>query len=470
MNEVLIGNALNVLKTLPKESIHCAVTSPPYWGLRNYEIPDSIWPGIAGWGGRIGIQDPACQHEWGEEIPRTHEGGGNEGVPEEWQRPSRAAHTGGTSGQFCVKCGVWKGQLGLEPTPELYIFHLFEIFKELKRVLRNDGTFWLNISDSYMGSNQGSGQHGPITTGIQDVKKGYFAAGEHRRTPLSYKHPTLKPKDLVGIPWRLAFSLQEDGWWLRSDNIWSKPNCMPESCTDRPTRNHEYVFLFTKSKNYFYDSEAVKEDSVDPESYTGMKPRNPTQMMNFDSEHCKIAGSVKSGQRQKGGKKYPKKNMRTVWTITTHSYREAHFATFPEALAERCIKAGCPEFVCKKCGKGREKIYENISGFDEDGNCLACGESKSKHHQSPKSGIGINAPIFEDVYIPCGLKKEIGITDCGCGAGFEPGVVIDPFIGSGTVAKVAKREKRNWLGIDLGYSELVDKRVAEIMEGLFFNQ
>jgi DNA modification methylase len=249
------GDVLDVLREMDEGSVQTCVTSPPYWGLRDY-----------------GDQ----------------------------------------------------GQLGLEPTPGEYVARMVEVFREVRRVLRGDGTLWLNLGDSYFGSGKGptapTGMHGANGTPV----------------PIRgvYTHETIKPKDLVGIPWRVALALQDDGWWLRSDIIWAKPNPMPESITDRPTRSHEYLFLLTKSARYFYDYKAVQEPlSSTPEQYlrAGKSVRD-------NHAFGEVAG------RPLGPSSFATvpdgRNARSVWTITTKPYSGAHFATFPPELPSRCIKAG----------------------------------------------------------------------------------------------------------------------------------
>ena len=230
------GDVLDRLRDMPDESVHCCITSPPYWGLRDYGLPNQLWGG-----------DPSCDHQWGEQIVR-HEHG----------TPGPNAQAGNTlrdtkpkktqRGSYCGECGAWRGCLGLEPSVELYLEHLVEVFREVWRVLRRDGTVWLNLGDAYSGSggahtldhaNPGiskSAQRGGVAT--------YRIDGGRGVPKLSNG---LKPKDLIGLPWRVAFALQADGWWLRSTVIWAKPNPMPESVTDRPTLAHEYLFLLTKS-------------------------------------------------------------------------------------------------------------------------------------------------------------------------------------------------------------------------------
>ena len=247
--EIRQGNALYVLRRMPSESVHCVVTSPPYYGLRDYGLPPSVWGG-----------GPSCDHRWDEQIVR-HEHG----------TPGPNAQAGNTlrdtkpkktqRGSYCA-CGAWQGSLGMEPTVELYIEHIVGMFREVRRVLRADGTVWLNLGDAYAGSGKASNADGTRTGGIkQPSNKGSLTSpviskrmprGKGRWGGGDSVVPSLKPKDLIGLPWRVAFALQTDGWWLRSDIVWAKPNPMPESVQDRPTRAHEYVFLLTKSGTTIY--------------------------------------------------------------------------------------------------------------------------------------------------------------------------------------------------------------------------
>ena len=247
-----IGNCIEILKSLDPGQFHTCITSPPYWGLRDYGHDD---------------------------------------------------------------------QLGLEASPEAYVDRMVQVFDEVRRVLRDDGTLWLNLGDSYASNLKGSG--GPS-------KKQNKSSG-HRFTVRTFDHG-LKPKDLVGIPWRVAFALQRAGWYLRSDIIWAKPNPMPESVTDRPTKSHEYLFLLSKSPRYYYDAEAIKEP------------------LKLPAEVVKAGfGGVKSnGDRRYSGNPYNAakltgRNKRSVWNVATRPYSGAHFAVFPPALIKPCILAGCPE-------------------------------------------------------------------------------------------------------------------------------
>jgi DNA modification methylase len=263
--KLLSGDCCKMMQTLEAASIHCCVTSPPYWGLRDYGV---------------------------------------------------------------------EGQIGLEETPEEYVGKLVGVFREVKRVLRDDGTLWLNLGDSYAGDKSG---------GRNDTPKMYGAESQHLAAKGRLKTSTsgLKPKDLVGIPWRVAFALQADGWYLRSDIIWHKPNPMPESVTDRPTKAHEYVFLLSKKERYYYDADAIREKPVTK----GLPTAESMRGKGFH-DHKK---DLKEGQRFDGKSTHRKavpeagRNKRSVWTVATKPYSEAHFATFPPKLITPCVLAGCPK-------------------------------------------------------------------------------------------------------------------------------
>jgi len=222
----------------------------------------------------------------------------------------------------CPKCGAIRkdAQLGLEPTPEEYVAKLVAVFEQVRRVLKPQGTIWLNLGDSYAGS--GRGPEGNLGKGTD------YREMEGKVKP--YRDAALKPKDLVGIPWRVAFALQAAGWWLRSDIIWDKPNPMPESVTDRPTKSHEYLFLLAKSERYYYDKDAIAEKG----GAGSHKRGNNASFIPKRNDHDR--STAEWGSKDRGA------NARSVWRINTEPYSEAHFATFPTALPERCIRAGCP--------------------------------------------------------------------------------------------------------------------------------
>jgi DNA modification methylase len=311
---ILQGDCLEVLPTLPAGSIQCCVTSPPYFGLRDY--------GTAAWEGG----EEGCDHVMAYNLKRDANGGmlpAGEG--------SRGTQLSTKSSQIqyrdpCGKCGARRidSQLGLEATPQEYVANMVAVFREVWRVLRDDGTLWLNLGDSY-NANQGKGFD---THGDGGIRKALAASPKLFGSGL-------RPKNLVGIPWRVAFALQADGWYLRSDIIWHKPNPMPESVTDRPTKAHEYLFLLTKSERYFYDAEAIWEGA---EKLVG---KVCCRTWNYEDESSNPSGG---GFRGDGGlaKRIGNgfRNKRSVWTIATQPYSEAHFATFPEDLVKPCILAG----------------------------------------------------------------------------------------------------------------------------------
>ena len=255
------------MRTLADESVHCVVTSPPYYGLRDYGVD---------------------------------------------------------------------GQIGLEESPDAYVAKMVDVFREVHRILRNDGTLWLNLGDSYAGG----GTIGRNDTDPESLarraekygtgqKEGSMVGAKGTRKPVA----TLKPKDLIGIPWRVAFALQADGWYLRQDIIWHKPNPMPESVTDRCTKAHEYIFLLSKSERYYYDNEAVKE-----------KAGTPAQLRNKSQEgyHADYPHGARFSEGDRVWGEDGMRNRRTVWTVATKPYAEAHFAVYPPKLIEPCILAGCP--------------------------------------------------------------------------------------------------------------------------------
>lgn len=318
------GNCLDILPTLEAQSVQCCVTSPPYWGLRDY--------GTATWeGGESGCGHVAM------EKPPTIGSSSTLGYPSDGG-PRRITegnqYHNAYKAQYrdqCAKCGARRrdSQLGLEATPEEYVANMVKVFREVWRVLRDDGTLWVNIGDSYASNPASGGKQSALMTG-----------GEHKRTPQAngYQRPLgLKPKDLCGIPWRLAFALQADGWYLRSDIIWSKPNPMPESVTDRPTKAHEYIFLLTKSATYFYDADAIREAAI-PQDRMGVAVgyATPKHRRLFE-QGIRVSGAPKNTLNGSSG---DSRNRRTVWTVATQPYSEAHFATFPEDLIKPCIMAG----------------------------------------------------------------------------------------------------------------------------------
>lgn len=427
------GHTLEVLKGMPCESVHCVVTSPPYWGLRDYKIEPVLWGGQEG-----------CEHEWIQGLPAPTKNA-MQGSTETIKHPPIVGTGKGQAGQFCLKCNARLGSLGLEPTPELYVEHLVEIFREVKRVLRKDGTLWLNMADSYAGSGSPGGD-------FRDGKGG----NEYLR-PYNRKGHNLKPKDLCGIPWRVAFALQADGWWLRSDIIWAKPNPMPESVRDRPTRSHEYIFLLTKAASYYYDQEAVRENWAD--NRMGRAGGRIENRLKLDSSrHDRTNQSLLEAPKTSG------RNKRTVWTITTQPFPGAHFATFPEDLVKPCILAGTSgKGCCPKCGAPWVRMLEkkpsefNIRVRDAKAG-RATPEEGYKATEEEISRYPGNHPEQ-------GWQKTIGWRpSCKCGLKeMVPCLVLDPFVGSGTTCKVAIELGRSAIGIDINpdYLEMARKRCVQ---------
>jgi DNA modification methylase len=327
--QILRGDCRAVLPTLEAGSVQCCVTSPPYWGLRDY--------GTAQWEGG----DEGCDHLM--PLNGVRDKGRNREVS------GGTFHDSPLVGQIrqqfsrdCGKCGARRidSQLGLESTIEEYIANMVAVFREVWRVLRDDGTLWLNLGDSYAGVGS--------QTGGTNGKESGRRADRMFKPGIAWKDIPLKSKDLCMMPARLAMALQADGWYLRSDIIWHKPNPMPESCTDRPTKSHEYIFLLTKAERYFYDAEAIREPLSEISLYQiDLYKRNGQKLelspKGLDKTHF---GDDKNLQRAGGGARGAAmenlngRNKRTVWTIATQPYAEAHFATFPEEIPKLCILAG----------------------------------------------------------------------------------------------------------------------------------
>jgi DNA modification methylase len=313
---VLLGNAIAVLTALPSESIHCCVTSPPYYRLRDY--------GTAKWEGG---NDPLCDHL------------SNIGVRNDLDRPilglAPGSHDELKRSPFvgrCGKCGATStdDQIGLEETPEEYIDRLVLVFREVRRVLRADGTLWINIGDSYAGSGKGRNADGSHRNGGKQTTNRGSIAGSVLKTPGGL---VIKPKNLIGTPWMLAFALRKDGWYLRSEIIWHKRSSMVESVKDRPTRAHEQIFLLSKSPKYFYDADAIKEPSKYP---------NDDRKARVQPDHKRLPTESVAGMRA-GSQTYPFRNKRDVWSMNPKGCKDAHFAVFPPELPENCILAGSPK-------------------------------------------------------------------------------------------------------------------------------
>ena len=404
---IIQGDCLETLRMITAQSIQCCVTSPPYWGLRDY--------------GR-------------------------------------------------------EGQLGLESTPDEYVARMVEVFREVKRVLRDDGTLWLNLGDSYaanrsyqVNSTKGGPKHG----------SGQSAGGKGSDVP-----DGLKPKDLVGIPWRVAFALQADGWFLRQDIIWAKPNPMPESVRDRCTKSHEYIFLLSKSKRYYFDADAIKQPaaessiarlSQDVENQKGSdrvpgKTNDPMKaVFGGRNKHAGYGTRLHSGNEDQGNYIQNGVNKRSVWTVTTKPFKGAHFATFPPDLIEPCILAGTSERgACPHCGAGWKRVIEK--GAPDLKHQQACGGDANGEYDGESTkdytAAGAQDASATKARILAGMvaKATVGwVPSCACPPHEPvPCFVLDPFAGAGTVGLTANKHGRKSILLELNpeYCQITANRLA----------
>lgn len=449
------GDSREVLMTLPEQSVHCVITSPPYFGLRDY--------GTATWEGG----DPLCDHK--NETAHQKQGATSQRAGRSNAEEQRNENFRGE----CGKCGAIRvdAQIGLEDSPRAYVADMVDIFRGIRRVLRDDGTVWLNIGDSYNNrAKVRTSSHQPSLNGFEDDNWQERAARGGVR--MSSSEGGLKEKDLLGIPWRVAFALQDDGWYLRADCIWSKPNPMPSSVTDRPSISHEYMFLLAKKERYFYDIDATREphkpislnrikyglNQTHPDGIgVAVPPVRTTQIEgadNFDTAQV---------TREAMGDRFANplgRNMRSVWEVATVPYPGAHYAVFPPKLIEPCVKASTSEKgVCPECGAQWVRIIEETDEVREDfkGSSFDSGKTGSR------DGGDRTQPGDRYVKVPVGWKPS-----CAHDAEPVPATILDPFAGSGTVGKVAQAFSRRAVLIDLNteYLEQQLTRNAQVPLGL----
>ena len=392
IDTIIQGDCLEILKSFPDEFVDCVVTSPPYWGLRDYgEETKMIWGG-----------DKNCEHEWNYKQFKQHSGRGDAQKSGKYSEQEPISDKELNDG-FCFKCGAWYGQLGLEPTLDLYLEHLLQITTELKRILKPSGVMFWDHGDSYGGSCGGWGAKKKSDTGIQDVTKGYF--GSSKQAPPTYTDKRLTPKCMAMQNYRLILKMiDEQGWILRNTIIWSKPNHMPSSVKDRFANSYEPVFMLVKNKRYWFDLDAVRIPMLltgGGDSAVGRKELKQGEVLHkaegyktkIPEDQAESFGSPRARQyrkfdiekEQKEAIEKEGKNPGDVWTIPTQPFLEAHFATYPEKLIKPMILASCP----------------------------------------------------------------------------ENGIVLDPFLGSGTTAVACKKLGRHYIGIELNpeYVKMANKRL-----------
>lgn len=464
------GDVLQSLRQLPSDSVHSAITSPPYYGLRDYAILPSIWGG-----------DKTCKHKW---ISNGKRGGGSAKQGKTGQMRSRAVVEARTNaetlmGHTCTKCGAWKGTLGLEPTIEMHVRNIVEVFRELRRVLRPDGTLWMNYGDTY--STAPAGRTAAETKEIGKDNRTF------RDKPVGTTQQ-LAPKQRMGMPERIVLALQADGWWWRDEIIWHKPNPMPISVKDRTTPAHEKLYLLTKKPRYFFDQFAIKETSAEASLRRYAQPTVDSQEggTKADAYESRIPNPKLRSRRPNeiiqalaASGADPMKNKRSVWTIPTEPFADAHFATFPTDLVRQCIAAGTSSHgACPKCGKPWERLTKKT--HTNPGNRTTNGprSTERKHEDFGSAGydqrlevaevtIGFRPTCrhYEDQYneLPRPKRARKREQRDAYDARWKrvlkrPGdqywsvdkcTVLDPFLGSGTTALVADQMQRAAIGIEI---------------------
>jgi DNA modification methylase len=504
---LLRGHVLDRLRELPADSVQCCVTSPPYYGLRAYPIEPQVWGG-----------DPLCDHSWDEQtyrLERHGDSGSNHGLPDASSGAHEATRIGPQQSATCTRCGAWRGHLGSESSIGAFIAHLVEVFREVKRVLRPDGTLWINVGDSYHAGTSASriAHHDP------EKNHNYWnnTAIDRRVTA-----PECKPKDMLLVPFRLAIALQEDGWYVRSDICWAKPNPMPGSQTDRPTSAHEYIFLLSKQPNYYYDHVAIRVGAVSIRSHHG-KDVNPKAQSPAAGAHANpswtaaVNGTVQA------------RNLRDVWsiapapgdgwdycrhcqTLMDGAERQAidktkltgddgkqttvkacpgcgatdgwvnHFAAFPLELPRTCLKAGTSAFgACGSCGAPYERVVERVGRTTAD----VAKEQGNSGYSHGQDGTGRRGQSLDFMGhhgdLPPRQEEHLGwAPTCRCAesgqhpdkyldivSGYAPDsirpcTVVDIFAGSGSSGIAALELGLHPILIELSdeYAEVCEARLA----------
>ncbi len=411
------------LKSLPEKSIDVVVTSPPYYGLRNYGVEAvTIWDG-----------DSKCKHEWeknGVKVDNLrYRAGHNSTVG---NHKNKRIYNGVAEEASCVRCGAWKGQFGLEPTPQMYISHLVDVCMEIYRVLKNEGSFYLNIGDSYNSHRDWS---------YSDIKaKKKANEGVKRNVVKGEKY--LQPKQLLGIPFRVMAELQNRGFILRNVLVWQKPNSLPNPVKDRRTTTWEPVFHFVKSQKYDFDLDAIRIPHKGTGGGPGFRAKAIEQNRNYSQREHPLG-----------------KNPGDILTIPTKGSPEAHYAVFPEALIMELLKPHASK-ICKKCGLPKKKIVEAVGEVIIESmkytGCNKKGDYKGENRKNYTLHLAQNpAEVKRRILKKTEqLERVVGYKECDCGAGYKNKIVLDPFAGRGTVGKVAKKLGMDYILFDINQKNI----------------
>ncbi len=551
VNQVLCGDAIAVMRArIPDDSIDLVITSPPYWGLRDYGVET-----VRVWGG-----SSECEHEWGSSILPAGHRSTEDRKSTTLTSDAISRRDKWQSSNICSKCEAWRGSLGLEPHPQMFIDHLIEICREIKRVLKPSGTFFLNLGDTYFGGKgKSANRWSEAHTDRDTLQRETWNLGRDKPQDIARQDGVwLQPKQKLMIPSRIAIALQHDGWVLRNDIIWHKPNHMPSSVKDRLSPAYEHIFLFVKNNktiywvdrftgqltaseptqyyvhdktglkrfdrpkrgvdkdwfnedgtrkfkyawqghDYYFDLDAIRKphaasaidrfvrekaknlrsvnlankwlESDEKDSMKGLHGKSYADMKYYENPLGKNPGDLWGVEEEKLTKHdiavgrignfsytdplhtkeyHPQgKNPGDLWRISTQPFSGAHFAVFPSALIEPIIKAGSSRWVCSQCGKPRTRITETESTPTRPA-------FKSKFGEPEED---LRGPIARERRVA--THQTVGWSDCGCGEKWIPGVVLDPFGGSGTVGKVSRRLGRRFILIEIvsEYTEMSEQRV-----------
>ena len=481
-NKILQGHTLEILKKIPDNSVDTIITSPPYWGLRDYgKEVSTVWDG-----------DKNCEHQWNvvkKKDPNFRNGSGQfdgKGNIGAEMDVSRIRKEG-----FCSKCGAWYGQLGLEPSLELFLEHTLQITNELKRILKETGVMFWNMGDCYNSTK----------CGLTDEKrKEWLEKGERQcsrdgggeNTPEKRYLGNMEQKCLVMQNERLVIKMIDNqNWILRNRIIWYKPNHMPSSVQDRFANSYEPVYMFVKNKIYNFDLDAVRiltSDKYVKGSEFETKYGNPydrfgkntKKSQKFITPEQEKEAEIKTGRIGGSGRirnffdNSPKinnpygKNPGDVWKIPTQAFSDAHFATFPEKLLVKPILSSCPKEICKECGSIRKRIIkihnDNPKQTQEQYKEVSEDKESITEHQNYKltAGLKIKGSVYAN-------HETLGWTKCGCEKGWDKGIVLDPFCGSGTTCVVARKLNRDFIGIEISekYIQIAKQRLKGQLQPLF---